>query len=291
MTIVAPDPSRYRTLLDLALGEDIGSGDVTASLLPNSPTVLALRSREDGVLAGSCAIGEIFRLAKAHGIEGQVRYEPVKQDGSVLRRDEVIGWFIGPQRDLLSLERTILNLVTHLSGIATETARYVAEVEGTGAVIRDTRKTMPGLRELEKYAVRCGGGSNHRMGLFDAVLVKDNHVGVGGDFAELILKAQAKYPTLPLEVEVDTLDQYERVKRLGPQGILLDNMTVDEVARAVKGRVQGQYLEASGGLTLANVSDYGATGVDYLAIGALTHSARALDLGLDAVKDEGLRSD
>ncbi len=283
MKTARPDPLRYQATLVIALEEDIGSGDATASLLPDEPTRLALRSRDVGVVAGTCVIEQICALAISHGVKGAVHYEEVVEDGTLLERGSTVGWLFGPQRSVLSLERTILNLITHLSGIATETSRYVSQVQGSRAVIRDTRKTMPGLRELEKYAVRCGGGSNHRMGLYDAVLIKDNHVGVGGDFAQLVSDARRRYPELPLEVEVDTLDEYERVKKLSPNGILLDNMSVDEVARAVKGRFPGQYLEASGGLTLANVGDYAATGVDYLAIGALTHSARALDLGLDVV--------
>src|SRR5690606_5434724 len=187
----------------------------------------------------------------------------------------------GPVRDLLTAERTALNLLTHLSGVATVTARWVEAVKGTGARIRDSRKTLPGLRALEKYAVRCGGGVNHRMSLSDAALIKDNHVIAAGGVAEAFRAVRQAWPDLPIEVEVDRLDQIEPVLAEGADEILLDNFTVEEMAQAVRLVAGRAKLEASGGLTLAVARDVAETGVDYLAVGALTHSAPALDIALD----------
>jgi nicotinate-nucleotide pyrophosphorylase (carboxylating) len=192
-----------------------------------------------------------------------------------------LGRAAGPVRVLLAAERTALNLVGHLSGVATLTAAYVAAVEGTGVVVRDTRKTTPGLRLLEKYAVRRGGGRNHRLGLYDALLVKDNHILAAGGLAAAVRAARAAAPGLPLEVEAETLAQVAEALELGCELLLLDNMDAANMARAVvmaKGKAQ---TEASGGITLANVRAVAETGVDFVAVGALTHSAPALDVALD----------
>lgn len=187
-----------------------------------------------------------------------------------------------PTRGLLTAERTLLNLVGHLSGVATVTAAWVDAVRDTGCAIRDTRKTMPGLRSLEKYAVRCGGGVNHRLGLGDAVLVKDNHVAAAGSIGAAVDAVRAHAAHLPCEVEVDSLDQLDEAVALGVELVLLDNMTVAQCAEAVR-RIEGTgtRLEVSGGLTLDRARAYAETGVDYLSVGALTHSAPALDIGLD----------
>lgn len=184
-------------------------------------------------------------------------------------------------RDLLTAERTALNLVGHLSGVASLTRRWVDAVAGTGARIRDTRKTMPGLRVLEKYAVRCGGGVNHRMSLSDAALVKDNHVVAAGGVVAAFELVRARYPGLELEVEVDTVAQLREVVDAGADLVLLDNMSLDDLRAAVAYTAGRAKLEASGGLTLDRAHDVAATGVDYLAVGALTHSAPVLDIGLD----------
>jgi nicotinate-nucleotide pyrophosphorylase (carboxylating) len=187
----------------------------------------------------------------------------------------------GPLRDLLTAERTALNLLGHLSGIATLTRRWVDAVAGTGAQIRDTRKTLPGLRALEKYAVRCGGGVNHRMSLSDAALVKDNHVVAAGGVVPAFERVRAAYPALPLEIEVDTVEQAREVIDAGADLVLLDNMptaAMREVVAYARGRCR---LEASGGLRLENAREVAETGVDYLSVGALTHSAPVLDIGLD----------
>jgi len=188
----------------------------------------------------------------------------------------------GPTRSLLTAERTALNLVSHLSGVATLTYRWVDAVRGTGAAIRDTRKTTPGLRALEKYAVRCGGGVNHRMALGDAALVKDNHVAAAGGIAAAVEAVRATAPGVPLEVECDTLDQVREAVAAGVELVLLDNFSLADTSTAVDlVRGSGVRLEASGGLSLDRAAEVAATGVDYLAVGALTHSAPVLDLGFD----------
>jgi nicotinate-nucleotide pyrophosphorylase (carboxylating) len=193
-----------------------------------------------------------------------------------------------PLRELLGAERTLLNFLTHLSGIATVTRAWVDEVAGTGCVVRDTRKTTPGLRQLEKYAVRCGGGANHRMGLGDAALIKDNHVAAAGGVGAAIRAVRAAAPGLPLEVECDDLDQVREALATGAGLILLDNMSLADLRTAVglAGAYPGAKLEASGGLRLASARAVAQTGVDFISVGALTHSSPALDLGLDLVSAE-----
>jgi nicotinate-nucleotide pyrophosphorylase (carboxylating) len=210
-----------------------------------------------------------------------VQLEYGSSDGARVAAGEVVATAHGPLRDLLTAERTALNFLGRLSGVATLTRHWVDEVEGTGARIRDTRKTTPGLRALEKYAVRCGGGENHRMSLSDAALVKDNHVVAAGGVVPAFERVRAAYPGLPLEVEVDTLEQAREVLDAGADLVLLDNMALADLRAAVdhaRGRAR---LEASGGLTLDVARAVAQTGVDYLAVGALTHSAPVLDIGLD----------
>jgi nicotinate-nucleotide pyrophosphorylase (carboxylating) len=215
---------------------------------------------------------------------GGVTGEILVPDGGTLVPGEAALLVRGRTAGLLTAERTALNLLTHLSGIATATRAWVDAVAGTGARIRDTRKTLPGLRALEKYAVRCGGGVNHRMSLGDAALIKDNHVEAAGSVRAAIAAVRSRNPSVALEVEVDTLDQFEEALAAGADLVLLDNFgTADTLAAVVRARREPRpvRLESSGGLTLARASEVAATGVDYLAVGALTHSAPALDLGLD----------
>jgi nicotinate-nucleotide pyrophosphorylase (carboxylating) len=211
------------------------------------------------------------------------------KDGERVRPGDVLMTVTARTRNLLTAERTALNLLCHLSGIATETRRWVDALEGTGARVRDTRKTTPGLRALEKYAVRCGGGENHRMALSDAALVKDNHVIAAGGVAQAFRAVRRRFPGLPVEVEVDSLAQLDQGMAAGADLILLDNMPLAEVRDAVR-RVAGRArLEASGGLTLAQARALAEAGVDYLAVGALTHSAPVLDIGLDLRAAKGIR--
>lgn len=263
-----------------ALAEDLDEvGDVT-TLATVSPTVVAraeLVSRQDGVVAGLPVAAYVFETVS----QGRARVEFGSADGARVSAGEVLGTVHGPLRDLLTAERTALNLIGHLSGVATLTRRWVDAIAGTGAQVRDTRKTMPGLRVLEKYAVRCGGGVNHRMSLSDAALVKDNHVAAAGGVVAAFEAVRAAYPGLPLEIEVDTVEQAREVIDAGADLVLLDNMpaaTMREVVEYARGRAK---LEASGRLSLDNAREVAATGVDYLAVGALTHSAPVLDIGLD----------
>jgi nicotinate-nucleotide pyrophosphorylase (carboxylating) len=263
-----------------ALAEDLDSGvDVTtmATVPPSQQSRLVLRSRAAGVLAGVPVAAAVFAMVGGD----DVRIEWDAMDGHRVLPGALVLNVVGPTHALLRAERPALNLIGHLSGIATVTARWVDAVAGTGAEIRDTRKTTPGLRALEKYAVRCGGGRNHRMSLADAALVKDNHVVAAGGVAEAFTRVREKFPDIPIEVEVDSLDQLDAVVDAGADLVLVDNFTLDQMREAVR-RVGGRVrLEASGGLTLDVAADVAATGVDYLAVGALTHSAPVLDIGAD----------
>jgi nicotinate-nucleotide pyrophosphorylase (carboxylating) len=246
--------------------------------------------RRPGVLAGVPVALAVFDLAFAAAGDGPVvasagyRVLAAADDGAALTAGQPALVLRGPVRGLLTAERTVLNFLCHLSGIATATSRWVQAVAGTGAVVRDTRKTLPGLRVLEKYAVRCGGGTNHRLGLGDSVLIKDNHIEAAGSVTAALAAVAAHAPGLHCEVEVDDLGQLAEAVAAGAAEVLLDNFTADQCAQAVRlAREAGAAarLEASGGLTLDNARAYAATGVDYLSVGALTHSAPYLDIGLD----------
>ncbi|TAM80752.1 MAG: carboxylating nicotinate-nucleotide diphosphorylase [Jatrophihabitans sp.] len=274
------DRAAYADLVRRALDEDLGAaGDVTT--LATIPATLLgaadLVPRQEGVIAGLPVAAHVFEVVG----QGRVLVEFGSADGARVGPGEVVATVRGPVRDLLTAERTALNLLGHLSGIATLTRRWVDAVAGTAAQIRDTRKTTPGLRALQKYAVRCGGGVNHRMSLSDAALVKDNHVAAAGGVAAAFDLVRSAYPDLPLEVEVDTIEQAREVIDAGADLVLLDNMgpaVMREVVAYAAGRAR---LEASGGLRLENAREVAGTGVDYLSVGALTHSAPVLDIGMD----------
>jgi nicotinate-nucleotide pyrophosphorylase (carboxylating) len=279
--LAGPDVADLRRVVATALEEDLryGPDATTAATVPaDAVAVGAFVAREPGVLAGLPAVRVVLDVLLGGGYE----VLDTRADGDRLAAGDAALTVRAPVRGLLTAERTALNLLCHLSGVATATAAWVDAVAGTGARIRDTRKTLPGLRLLEKYAVRCGGGVNHRLGLGDAVLIKDNHVAAAGSVGAALAAARAAAPELPYEVEVDTLDQLDDVLALGAELVLLDNFDVEETREAVRRRGERPtLLESSGGLVLANARAYAETGVDYLAIGALTHSVRALDLGLD----------
>jgi nicotinate-nucleotide pyrophosphorylase (carboxylating) len=281
-TIGVPDADDLRRVVDTALGEDLRYGPdatTTATVAAAAVAVADLTARSAGVLAGLPAA-----LAVLDAVLGPDGYTVLtaRADGDALAAGDVALSVRAPVRGLLTAERTALNLVCHLSGVATATRAWVDAVAGTGARIRDTRKTLPGLRLLEKYAVRCGGGVNHRLGLGDAVLIKDNHVAAAGSVGAALAAARLDAPDLPCEVEVDTLDHLDEALALGAELILLDNFDVAATAEAVRRRgSRPTGLESSGGLQLANARAYAETGVDYLSVGALTHSVAALDLGLD----------
>ncbi|MBE1497376.1 nicotinate-nucleotide pyrophosphorylase (carboxylating) [Amycolatopsis lexingtonensis] len=277
------DVEDVKRVVTTALGEDLryGPDATTASTVPASATAVAeLTPRVDGVVAGLPVALAVFDMVLGDGYEVLAR----REDGDRLVAGEPALVLAGPVRGLLTAERTALNLLCHLSGVATATAAWVSEVDGTGCAIRDSRKTLPGLRLLQKYAVRCGGGVNHRLGLGDAVLIKDNHVVAAGSVTAALAAARAHAPELPCEVEVDTLEQLEEALAAGADEVLLDNFTPEQCRRAVARRDEVSpktRLESSGGLTVDRGKAYARSGVDYLSVGGLTHSSPALDLGMD----------
>jgi nicotinate-nucleotide pyrophosphorylase (carboxylating) len=265
-------------LVKAALAEDLAGGvDVTsvATIAANAELQAEFVARESGVVVG-------IEMAKAVLTEvGVAGVEVLVQDGASVKAGDVLIRVSGNARAILLAERTALNFLGHLSGIATLTSQWVKAIAGTNCQVRDTRKTTPGWRELEKFAVHMGGGTNHRMSLSDAALIKDNHIAAAGGVKAAFNAVRTAFPTAPIEIEVDTLEQLAEVLPLKPDLVLLDNMTPDQCRAAVL-LVAGQTkLEASGGITLDVARSYAETGVDYLAIGALTHSAKNFDIGLD----------
>ncbi len=272
-----------KSAVERALAEDVGSGDVTTlATIPETATATALlRARQPLVLAGLGLAEQAFRT-----LDPAVQFERPARDGDPLPAGATALIIRGNARALLTAERVALNFVQRLSGIATLTARYVKEISGTGARVLDTRKTTPGLRALEKFAVRCGGGQNHRFGLHDMVLIKDNHLAAlrgaqPNPVAAAIQRARAQYPKLKVEAEADTLEQALQAAEAGADFILLDNMPPALLREAVS-RIAGRSkTEASGGVRLETIRTIAETGVDFISVGALTHSATAVDLGLD----------
>jgi nicotinate-nucleotide pyrophosphorylase (carboxylating) len=276
-------------LIELALAEDLGEppDDVTSRVLIGAEQAggVDVVARKEGVLAGLAVAELVFER-----LDSRVKIEKKAQDGSPLRAGTVVATLSGPMRSLLTGERTALNFMTHLSGVASLTRRYVDAARGSNAVILDTRKTHPAYRALEKYAVRMGGGRNHRMGLYDGCLIKDNHLAAwsaahpGASLADALRHARSQIGESILEVEVDTLEQLADALTADPDIVLLDNMQPDVLRKAVALRNERGHkaqLEASGGVTLESISAIAAAGVDRISVGALTHSAVALDVGFD----------
>ena len=284
MLLTEYEHTQARAAISQALEEDLRYGpDITtlATVSAQAQATAAVVTRAHGVVAGiDIALMVLDEVLGADGYRVLGRAD----DGDELVPGDALLTIESGTRGLLTAERTMLNLLCHLSGIATATAEWVAAVEGSNAKIRDTRKTLPGLRALQKYAVRVGGGVNHRMGLGDAALIKDNHVAAAGSVVAALRAVRAAAPELPCEVEVDSLDQLDEVLEEDVELILLDNFAVWETQIAVQRRdtrAPGVQLESSGGLSLESAAAYAGTGVDYLAIGALTHSVHVLDIGLD----------
>jgi nicotinate-nucleotide pyrophosphorylase (carboxylating) len=273
---IALDRAALDRAVQTALAEDVGAGDVTTDGIvpPYARCRAELLLEEAGVACGIDVARAVFEA-----LDPDVTFEPAVADGQpVIRPPVTLARIEGSARAVLTGERTALNFLGRLSGIATLTSRYVAAVEGTGTTILDTRKTTPGLRALEKYAVRCGGGENHRLGLDDAILVKENHIRIAGGITPALDRLRSRFP---VEVEAESPGDVAEALGAGADRILLDNMSPAEVAEAVDlvaGRVP---LEASGGITLANIRAYAETGVDFISIGALTHSARSLHVSLE----------
>lgn len=267
--------------ISLALREDVppGTDDTTsaATISDDATASGVFAAREAGVVSGLGVAALVF-----HGVMGDtVDVTDRVPDGTRVGVGDVVMRVSGPARGLLTAERTALNFASHLSGVSTATARWVEALEGTGAQVLDTRKTLPGWRDLQKYAVRTGGGVNHRFGLHDMAMVKDNHVVAAGGVVPALEAVRRAYPGLPVEVEVQDLDELRAVLEAGCERILLDNMPTEEMAEAVRITDGRAVLEASGGLTLERAREVGATGVDFISVGALTHSVTVFDLGLD----------
>ena len=284
MRLSEHEVAEARAVISRALDEDLRYGpDITtqATVPADATTSAALVAREPGIIAGCdvalLVLDEVLGMGSYRVLDRLADGDRVESGAAVLRLE-------AGTRGLLTAERTLLNLVCHPSGIASATRQWVDAVAGTPAVVRDTRKTLPGLRTLQKYAVRVGGGQNHRMGLGDAALIKDNHVAAAGSVVAALNAVRTAAPDLPCEVEVDSLEQLDEVLAEPVELVLLDNLPVWQTQIAVQrrdARAPGVKLESSGGLSLENAGAYATTGVDYLAVGALTHSVRALDIGLD----------
>lgn len=283
LAAIGLDPDAITVLIEMAITEDLAGGvDVTtvATVPEQQLSQLDLVARAQGVAAGIPVAALVFELVAARA-GNSVEVTQRATDADQLAVGTVLLTVRGRTRDLLTAERTALNLLCHLSGVATATSHWAKALAGSRTRVRDTRKTTPLLRALEKYAVRCGGGVNHRMSLSDAALVKDNHVVAAGGVAQAFAAVREQFPGLPVEVEVDSLEQLDDVVEAGADLVLLDNFTPAQMSEAVA-RVGGRVvLEASGGLTLVDAPAIAATGVDYVAVGALTHSAPVLDIGAD----------
>jgi nicotinate-nucleotide pyrophosphorylase (carboxylating) len=276
VNLAPPSPDAIGDDVARALAEDLGSGDLTAGLIPAQlPAEAAVISREAAVICGTSWFEEVFRrLDPAVRIDWRIR------DGDEVTPDQVLCTLAGPARALLSGERTALNFLQTLSGTATRVRRYAAAVSGTGARVLDTRKTLPGLRLAQKYAVRCGGGHNHRLGLYDAILIKENHILAAGSVGEAVAAARRTVPGEPVEVEVENLDELQQALAAEAEIILLDNFSVADLRRAAALRRGPAKLEASGNVTLENIRTIADTGVDYISVGALTKDVQAVDLSM-----------
>ncbi|MFO7698139.1 MAG: carboxylating nicotinate-nucleotide diphosphorylase [Anaerolineae bacterium] len=279
---------QIREIVRRALEEDLGTGDVTS--VPIIPPATRLYgeflAKERGVLAGMDVVHEVFRQ-----VDETIVFTPLRQDGTAFEVGDILATVSGHGPGILVGERVALNFLQRMSGVATMTRAYVQATEGTGARILDTRKTMPGLRALDKLAVRLGGGTNHRIGLYDMVLIKDNHIEAAGSITAAVARVRDQGIDLPIEVEIDSLSQLDEALAAQVDRIMLDNMdnaTMRKAVERVAGRVE---LEASGGVTLGRVPEIAATGVDYISVGALTHSVKALDISLDLKMDLAQRQE
>jgi len=268
-----------------AVGEDVGPDDVTSRILIAEGVKATgfLVAREPCVLAGIDVAEGVFRE-----VDGELKWRALAQDGERILAGRKVAEVTGSAQSILTGERCALNFIQRLSGVATLTADYVRQTEGTGAKILDTRKTTPGLRALERQAVRLGGGTNHRTGLYDGILVKENHLALVSlsDLPELLMKASRNHPDLPIVVEADSCELAEKLLKLPIQRVLLDNMTLDQVNKVVTARktqASGVQIEASGGVTLEKARDLARAGVDWISVGKLTHSARSIDFSLDLI--------
>ena len=269
-------PSDIASTVQRALAEDIGDGDLTAALVPEDARARGrVISREDAVLCGAAWFEEAFRQ-----VDDRIAIHWEARDGDAVKRDQLLCRLEGPARGLLTGERTALNFLQTLSGTATAARRYAEAVKGTGATVLDTRKTLPGLRSAQKYAVACGGANNHRMGLYDGILVKENHIMAAGGITAAVRAARAGGAKVPVEVEVEDMQQLHEALDAGADILLLDNFDLAGMREAVRAAAGRAKLEASGGIDLTQIRAVAETGVDYVSIGALTKHVRAVDLSL-----------
>lgn len=265
-----------RSEVERALAEDVGGGDLTADLLPAEGQGRAtIISREHGVLCGRAWVDEVFRQ-----VDPRIDVAWEVDDGAELQPDQLLCRLQGPVRALFTGERTALNFLQTLSGTATAAQKYARAVAGTGCRILDTRKTLPGLRLAQKYAVRCGGAHNHRIGLFDAVLIKENHIYAAGSITAALAAAQRLHPNVMIEVEVETLEQLDEALAAGARRVLLDNFSLEHLREAVRRTGERAELEASGNMSLERLREVAETGVDYISVGGITKHLRALDLSM-----------
>lgn len=265
-----------REMVKAALLEDIGAGDITAQLIPENKAVTAhVITRESAIMCGVEWVNEAFRQADKNSVvTWQVK------DGDYVEADTVLFSVQGSARSILTAERTALNFLQLLSGTATTTAHYVEKIKQTKTLLLDTRKTLPLYREAQKYAVKCGGGHNHRMGLFDMFLIKENHITACGSITKAIEKARRLHPEKKIEVEVETLMEYQEALHAKPDIIMLDNFSMENIQVAVAKKDESIKLEISGNVTLENIADYAALGVDYISVGAITKHVKAIDLSM-----------
>jgi len=268
-------------IIEQALLEDIGTGDITTdSIIPNNlKTRGIIKTKEEGVIAGLGIANLVFKK-----LDSNITFQENIEDGTKVSQNKILAEIIGPARIMLKGERVALNFLQRMSGIATTTAKFYEEIKGFPVRIVDTRKTTPGLRILEKYAVRMGGGSNHRFGLYDAVLIKDNHIAVAGSIKSAVNSVRKQIShTIKIEVEVENLSQLQEALEMKVDIVMLDNMSLDMMKKAVKMAKGKTLIEASGGITLKNVREIAQTGVDLISVGALTHSVKALDISMEII--------
>ena len=271
------DLKAVEKIVKLTLKEDIGKGDITTNLIVNDKLkcLAIIKSKDTGVLAGNPIAELVFKR-----LDSRIKYIQRKKDGDTINPNDIIAEVRGSVRTVLTGERLSLNFLQRLSGIATLSQKFVNKTKGFDVKILDTRKTTPGLRILEKYAVTVGGCYNHRFGLFDGILIKDNHIKIVGNIEKAVLKVRAKHKNKEIEVEASNFNQVREALKSGADIIMLDNMTPDKIKKAVKIIDSKARTEASGGINLDNIGEYAKTGVDYISVGVLTHSAKSLDIGL-----------
>ncbi len=271
------DLKEVEKIINLSLKEDIGKGDITTDSIVNDKLkcVAVIKSKDRGILAGNTVSEVVFKK-----LDPKITYIQKKKDGDTIIPNDIIAEVRGSVRTVLTGERLSLNFLQRLSGIATLSQKFVNKTKGFDVKILDTRKTTPGLRILEKYAVTVGGCYNHRFGLFDGILIKDNHIKIAGNIEKVVLKVRAKHKNKEIEVEASNFNQVREALKSGADIIMLDNMTPDKIKKAVKFIDSKAMTEASGGINLDNIGEYAKTGVDYISVGALTHSAKSLDIGL-----------